>query len=203
VNSVRIRLSSRNGGALAIAERHSRIVRALRIAGPGCGDPVDGAIIPGVDLQSVPDAVAQLPLEMGNLGRFRHQDHDGVAASAATRRIGGRTKSGQNRDPGCHRSAIASNSRRCGQGVDGGSSTARWTRLTADGYKQQLARSAQVFYLQTTAGYEAWMSPGVRRHGQGTVTRTNMSCEMGGRNAVRRQLRSPAAAKWLRFDGTS
>ena len=94
------RLSSRNGGALCHRRAPQPDGAGAARRGPGGRDPGDGRDRRGVDLQSVPDAVAQAAARHRKPRRLRHQDHHGIAAYGRLHApISGPTKSGRRPRP--------------------------------------------------------------------------------------------------------
>ena len=97
--------------ALRIAARHSRMVRAAAHRGSGGGGSGDGRRRRGFDLQSVSDAAAEIAGRHGQSRGFRHQDHDGIAASVRLlHRSAALRGLGQDRDAGSRPTPITSNS---------------------------------------------------------------------------------------------
>ena len=188
----------------AIAARHSRIVRVLRIAVPAAVILSMAAIIAGVDLQSVPDAVAQAAGRDGKPRRLRHQDHDGIAAYVGytqDRRpyeVWAKTATQDVTDP----DHVELSTLRAKVLMEDQSTVTLDALNGLMDTKQQLLDLHKDIYLQTTTGYEAWLSQAFVDMGKGTVTSDeHVDVKWADETLSADKLRITGGGEVVRFDG--
>ncbi len=172
----------------AIAARHSRMVRILRVAVPAAVMLSMAAHRSGVGLQSIPDAAAQAAARHGKPRRLRHQDHDGIAAygrlHATDQRpyeVWAKTATQDVTDPDHLDLKTLRAKVLMRRSVDRHAGCPHGLMNT----KEQLLDLHKDIFLQTSTGYEARLESGLCRYGQGhrDVGRA-CRCQIDQRNDV-------------------
>ncbi len=188
----------------AIAARHSRMVRVLRVAVPAAVILSMAAIVAGVDLQSVPDAVAQAAARHGKPRRLRHQDHDGIAAYGrlhADRRpyeVWAKTATQDVTDP----DHVDLKTLRAKVLMEDQSTVTLDARNGLMDTKQQLLDLHKDIFLQTSTGYEARLSQAFVDMGKGTVTSDeHVDVKLTNGTLTSDRLRITGGGEVVRFEG--
>src|ERR1700736_4625507 len=190
----------------AIAERHSRIVRALRIAVPAAVILSMAAIILVSIFNPFRLLLPKLPLEMGNLvvsGTKITMESPHLSGYSPDRRpyeVWAKTATQDVADP----DHVELRTLRAKVLMEDQSTVTLDALHGRMDTKQQLLDLHKDIYLQTTAGYEAWMSQAFVDMGKGTVTSDeHVDVKWMGGTLAADRLKLTGGAEGGKFDGNA
>jgi len=188
----------------AIAERHSRIVRALRIAVPAAVILSMAAIILVSIFNPFRMLLPKLPLEMGNLvvsGTKITMESPHLSGYSPDRRpyeVWAKTATQDVTAP----DRVELKTLRAKVLMEDQSTVTLDALNGLMDTRQQLLDLHKDIYLQTTAGYEAWMSQAFVDMGKGTVTSDeHVDVKWAGGTLSADKLKITGGGEVVRFDG--